>query len=93
MIRLLQFLAFLLLIRYVWRAVQRLLGEVDTKRVDGDSKGGESVVYGGRMIRDPVCGVHIPERSAVTEHRGDRVFHFCSDGCREIFRRGKAQAS
>ncbi len=88
MVRLLQFLAIVFLIRFFLRAVTRLLADAPKKSVK-DGAGSDKVIYRGQMVRDPVCGVHIPEESSLTESRGDRVYHFCSQKCREAFRRGE----
>ena len=93
MIRLLQFLAVLFLLRYVWRALQRLAGEAERRAVDGGSARERRMIYRGRMVQDPVCGVYIPERGALSVHRDGRVIHFCSEACREAYGRGEAQAS
>jgi YHS domain-containing protein len=44
------------------------------------------------MVRDPACGVYIPEQGALVEHRDGRTYHFCSEACREIFKKGKVVA-
>ncbi len=93
MIRFLQFIAFILLFRYIWRGVQRMLGEVETRRVPGDRPGNSGIVYRGQMVRDPVCGIYVPEKGALTERRGDEVYYFCSETCRKSFLGGKARAS
>ncbi len=89
MVRLLQFFAIIFLIRFFFRAVMRLLEGAPKKSVK-DGTGSDRVIYRGRMVRDPVCGIHIPEESSLVESRGDRVHHFCSERCREAFRRGEA---
>jgi uncharacterized protein len=38
-----------------------------------------------RGARDPVCGMTVDRAKALTFRRGGRVFHFCSEGCREKF--------
>ena len=88
MLRLLQFLAILFLIRFFWRTVARLLEDAPQKSVKGGARS-DRVIYRGQMVRDPVCGIHIPEESSLMESRGDRVYHFCSEKCRETFRRGE----
>jgi YHS domain-containing protein len=93
MIRFLQFLAFILLFRYIWRGVQRMLGEVETRRVSNDTSRDRGMVYRGQMVRDPVCGVYIPEQGALIERRGDETYYFCSEACRSSFLAQKAQAS
>jgi len=42
-----------------------------------------------RLVQDPVCGLRVPESSAVTE--GEH--HFCSAACRDRFREGRSQVS
>jgi Cu+-exporting ATPase len=40
------------------------------------------------MTRDPVCGMDVDETSAAAklEHEG-RIYYFCSEGCREAFKK------
>ena len=38
-----------------------------------------------KLVRDPVCGMHLAEGLAVTERQGGEVLHFCSEECREKF--------
>ncbi len=87
--RLLQFLALLLMARYVFRSVaQWLMGGAERQRVDGP-QGGSKSVYRGQMVRDPVCGLFLPRESAVEDHSGSETHHFCSEKCREAFRTTK----
>ncbi len=85
--RFLQLLAFFFLIRFLWRAVTRLLGGPEMRSVDdGASSGRQKPIYRGQMVRDPVCGVYIPEKSSLPVRRDNRVYYFCSETCREAFR-------
>jgi YHS domain-containing protein len=88
MVRLLQLFAIIFLIRFFWRAVTRLLEEAPKKNVK-DGAESDRMIYRGQMVRDPVCGIHIPQESALSESRGDQIFYFCSEKCREAFRRGE----
>jgi uncharacterized protein len=38
-----------------------------------------------RLVRDPVCGMHLTEGLAVTVRQGGEVLYFCSEECREKF--------
>jgi uncharacterized protein len=38
-----------------------------------------------RLVRDPVCGMHLAEGLAVTQRQGGEVVYFCSEECREKF--------
>lgn len=85
--RFLQLLALFFLVRFLWRAVARLLGGPEMRTVrNGSSPGDPKPIYRGHMVRDPVCGVYIPEKSSLPDRRDDRVYYFCSETCRETFR-------
>ena len=92
MVRLLQFLLFILLLRFLWRAVMRLAGGPETGRVGGRSTGEGKTIYRGQMVRDPVCGVYIPEQGALVERKGGKTYYFCSEACRKSFKEGKVVA-
>jgi len=38
-----------------------------------------------RLVRDPVCGVHVAEVLAIPLREGDEVMHFCSTACRDAY--------
>jgi YHS domain-containing protein len=38
-----------------------------------------------RLVRDPVCGVHIAEERAIPLRSGDEIVHFCSVACRDQY--------
>ena len=38
-----------------------------------------------RLVRDPVCGVHVAEERAIPLRTGDEVVHFCSSPCRDQY--------
>lgn len=93
--RFLYFLAVLFLARLAWNAVSSMvLGEA-RRQMKARGVGGvhgetvASTIDGGRMVRDPVCGLHVPEKRALTEVRAGERFHFCSDECRQRFREGQ----
>jgi YHS domain-containing protein len=46
-----------------------------------------SVEPGGELKRDPVCGTFISPATALQKTVGREVYYFCSDACREKFRR------
>jgi YHS domain-containing protein len=88
MSRLLQLIFLILMIRLVWNAVVRLLSGTEAKRVRDSTPRDRKTIYRGQMVRDPVCGVYIPEQGALVEQRGEQAYHFCSDECRDRFRQG-----
>ena len=38
-----------------------------------------------RLVRDPVCGVHIAEERAIPLRTAGEVVHFCSAACRDQY--------
>jgi YHS domain-containing protein len=47
-----------------------------------------SALSSRRLVRDPVCGVHVTEDRAVLLEAGDEIVHFCSVACRDQYARG-----
>ena len=89
--RLLQFLLLIFFIRIVWQHVVRWLGGQAPKSVE-DRTSRNQPIYRGQMVRDPVCGVYIPQEGSVEVRQDHKVFHFCSEACRESFRKAGAPA-
>lgn len=38
---------------------------------------------GGRLVRDPQCGTHVPESNALRLGTGETAVYFCSETCRD----------
>ena len=91
--RFLQFILLVLIARYAWRVAAEWLAAETRKSVAGGRSGsvrpGEpgKMIYKGHMVRDPVCGLHLPESRAVTDTIDGRLHHFCSAKCRSEFLR------
>lgn len=45
----------------------------------------EYTVGSRRLVRDPVCGVHVTEERAILLRTGGEVLHFCSTACRDQY--------
>jgi len=41
-----------------------------------------------RLVRDPVCGMHLAETLAIPLREGGELVHFCSMDCREKYLAG-----
>jgi len=48
----------------------------------GDAQSG---VAARRLVRDPVCGMHVAEVLAVPLREGGELVHFCSVACRDKY--------
>ena len=49
------------------------------------SPGGGTSASGGNMVKDPVCGMYMDPRLAVTHKANNGVFYFCSEACKDKF--------
>ena len=38
-----------------------------------------------RLVRDPVCGMHMDEALAIPLREGSELLHFCSPACRDAY--------
>jgi YHS domain-containing protein len=47
-----------------------------------------SALSSRRLVRDPVCGVHVTEDRAVPLVIGGEIVHFCSAKCRDEYSSG-----
>ena len=77
-----------LLRRVAKRMINRAAGE--SARMNGGT--GDAVpgsAQGGlaarRLVRDPVCGMHVAEELAIPLREGGELLHFCSTGCRDKY--------
>jgi hypothetical protein len=56
-----------------------------TPRSAGTSVPAPEVGNARRLVRDPVCGVHVAEALAIPLRDGKEVAHFCSIACRDTY--------
>jgi YHS domain-containing protein len=80
-LRLLQFLLILAVIRAVWRLAKGVLEGAGYRRVDGSGK------VGVKLERDPVCGTYVSPTKAPALRIGGQTLYFCSDKCRRDWER------
>lgn len=86
MARFLVFLLILFLARLLWNAVASLMAGQARQQMGGNERRpGDNTIHRGQMVRDPVCGLHLPESRAITETRSGERVHFCSERCRQSF--------
>jgi YHS domain-containing protein len=46
-----------------------------------------------KLVRDPICGMHIAEGLAVPLRQGGETVHFCSTECRDKYSNGIRELS
>ena len=45
----------------------------------------ETQLASRRLVRDPVCGMHIAEVLAIPLRQGSEILYFCSTACRDAY--------
>jgi YHS domain-containing protein len=80
-LRLLQLLLILAVVRAVWRLGRGILEGAGYRRVDGPAK------VGMKLQRDPVCGTYVSPAKAPALRIGGETLYFCSDTCRRQWER------
>jgi YHS domain-containing protein len=49
----------------------------------GATAADQTQVIARRLMRDPVCGMHVDESLAIPFREGSELLHFCSTACRD----------
>ena len=75
-LRILQFLLLLAVLRAVWRLARGVLEGAGYQRIDGATKAGV------KLVRDPNCGTFVSPAGATVARLGGETLYFCSDKCR-----------
>lgn len=89
--RMLRFVFWLLIVSWGVGLLRRLVawmlrGAVsDHQQSAGAAPTGEIPETARRLVRDPVCGVHLAEVLAIPLREGNQVVHFCSTACRDQY--------
>jgi uncharacterized protein len=78
-------IAFLLILRLVMRfvygLVQGLTGGTGAGTGAASGPGARAKVTGA-LVRDPVCGMYIPQHEAIAGRVGGETRYYCSEACR-----------
>ena len=52
------------------------------------STGAQTPGAARRLVRDPVCGMHVDETLSIPLREGGELLHFCSIACRDAYAGG-----
>jgi hypothetical protein len=93
--RIARFLFWLLIVSWSVALLRRFVGWMlrdaipASQQAQGNTGGsGQSTPEasnGRRLVRDPVCGVHVAEVRAIPFRKGNELTHFCSASCRDAY--------
>jgi YHS domain-containing protein len=78
------FWAIALLVRAIGRGLRNLVNPAPPQS-RSVSEAGYDRSLAERLVRDPICGVHITESRAILLRNGTELVHFCSAACRDKF--------
>jgi len=88
-VRLIRFVFWVLIVSWVIKLVGRLLsggfagsGHRDAAPRAGSDVGQDAAPSSKRLVRDPVCGMHMAEELALPLKANSETHYFCSQECR-----------
>jgi len=89
--RIVRFLFWLLVLSWSVRLLRRLFGSFLQNSALSAQQGAnitgepETPKLARRLVRDPVCGMHVDETLSIPMREGDELLHFCSIACRDAY--------
>jgi YHS domain-containing protein len=86
MARVLRYLFWLVVVSWAVVILRRIVG----KMIGGDVRPKPYVdvpnnAVNQKLVRDPICGMHLAEGLAVPLRQGEEILHFCSAECRDKY--------
>ena len=89
--RMVRFLFWLLVVSWGVALLRRVVSWMLRDAVGNPPQGvrGRDALYAGgaarRLVRDPVCGMHVAEEVSTPLEYGGELVHFCSPSCRDTY--------
>jgi len=87
--RAIRFLFWLLVLSWGLRLLRRIVGgmlQSDTGPGQQSSDAATGTPTAARrLVRDPVCGMHVDETLSIPLRDGGELLHFCSPACRDAY--------
>jgi len=91
--RILRFLFWLFVLSWGMRLVRRIVGRVLLNASAARSPDPNAAASGAtqtahsarRLVRDPVCGMHVDETLSIPFRDEGELLHFCSPACRDRY--------
>jgi YHS domain-containing protein len=85
-IRIMRYLFWLVVVSWTVALLRRIVGKM-TSSVSGAKPYVDvpNDAVSQKLVRDPVCGMHVAEGLALTVKKGGGVLYFCSAECRDKY--------
>ncbi len=82
--RIVRFLFWLLVLTWSVQLLRRLFGSSSQPTAKGTASSLPPATA-HRLVRDPVCGMHVDEALSIPMLEDGRLLHFCSIACRDAY--------
>jgi YHS domain-containing protein len=87
--RMLKFLFWLAVVSWSVAILRRMVGKMASGGVGPKPYVDEpNNSVNQKLVRDPICGMHVAEGLALPLKQGSEIVHFCSAECREKYLNG-----
>ena len=87
--RILRFLFWVVIVSWSVSLLRRLVNSMGAGATDRQQPiDVPSDAVSRKLVRDPVCGMHLAEGLAIVERSGGETVFFCSEECRNKFMDG-----
>ena len=89
--RIVRFLFWLLIVSWGVRLLRRIVGgmlrnsRAPAPQASEASDGIPAPAAARRLVRDPVCGMHVDATLSIPLREGGELLHFCSPACRDSY--------
>ena len=94
--RMLRYLFWVVVVSWSVAILRRIVGRMIGGEVQPNAQANvPDDAVNKKLVRDPVCGMHVAEGLALPLKQGTEILHFCSAECREKYLNdaGKMSAS
>ena len=89
--RILRFLFWVLLVSWAVKLLGRAMGGANPHPAEPRGANPEPAAGGKRLVKDPICGMHMAEELALPLQANGEVLHFCSEECRAKYQGSMAR--
>jgi len=92
--RVVRFLFWLLVVSWSVWLLRRVFGWMLQNAASAPMRGEDAAASpqtsgsSRRLVRDPVCGMHVDETLSIPMREGGELLHFCSIACRDAYTGG-----
>ncbi|HEV1993129.1 MAG TPA: hypothetical protein VGR03_02250 [Candidatus Acidoferrum sp.] len=89
--RVVRFLFWLLVVSWGVRLLRRIVGSMlrneaaPGPQTADASPAAQTSAAARRLVRDPVCGMHVDETLSIPLREAGELLHFCSPACRDAY--------